>query len=185
MHGDALFHLARIRKLGELGELTLRALDEFPTAACIPATRSRSGTAGSRSSRRSAGLDPTSVIVHESSLLAPLAFVLAYELGHAVFRSRAAGVATLLAQVGMIALAPGGAGAYRTLELRADRAPAARAGGGDRLLSLRAHAVVAAGAALAAAAMSLAFVHPTYALFLADPLAGFAPHACCSRTSCA
>ena len=47
----------------------------------------------------SRGLDPATVVQHEASLLVPLAFVLAYELGRVVFRSRALGVATLLAQL--------------------------------------------------------------------------------------
>ena len=41
------------------------------TAASTPATRSRSGMRGSGSSRAIAGVDPTAVVVHESSMLVP------------------------------------------------------------------------------------------------------------------
>ena len=79
-----------------------------------------------------------------------------------------------LAQVAMIAFAPGAGGAYTSLELPGTVArqllvPAAIAlffrfvRAPSRLLALT----------LAAAGMDLAFVHPTYALFVAIPLVGF------------
>ena len=175
VRGDALFHLARMRKLTDFGGLSLRAVDEFRDGGLHPGYAFPLWHAWLALVGKVTGLDPTQVVVHESSLLAPLAFVLAYELGHVVFRSRAAGVATLLAQVGMIALAPGGAGAYRTLELPGTTA---------RQLLVPAAVIVffrfvrtpslQLGLTLAAAAMSLSFVHPTYALFLAVVLGGFA-----------
>ena len=75
----------------------------------------------------------------------------------------------------MIALAAGGGGSYTTLELP-----------GTTARQLLVPAVTAlffgfvrepswpVGATLAAAGLGLAFVHPTYALFVALPLAGFA-----------
>jgi hypothetical protein len=175
VRGDALFHLARMRKLTDFGSLTLRSVDEFRDGGLHPGYAFPLWHAWLALVGKVTGLDPTQVVLHESSLLAPLAFVLAYELGHVVFRSRAAGVATLVAQVGMIALAPGGAGAYRTLELPGTAA---------RQLLVPAAVIVffrfvrapswQLGLTLAAAAMSLSFVHPTYALFLAVVLAGFA-----------
>src|SRR4029079_13342560 len=117
VRGDALFHLGRMRKLDDFGSLTLRAVDEskeggLPPGYAFPLWHAWLALVG-----KVTALDPTQVVRHDSSLLAPLAFVLAYGLGGEVFRSRTAGVATLLAQVGMIALAPGSGGAYRTLEL--------------------------------------------------------------------
>ena len=41
------------------------------------------------------GVDPTDVVVHEAAVLAPLAFLVVYEAGAVVFRSRWLGVATL------------------------------------------------------------------------------------------
>jgi hypothetical protein len=175
VRGDALFHLARMRKLDDFGGLTLRAVDEFRDGGLHPGYAFPLWHAWLALVGKVTGLDPTQVVLHESSLLAPIAFVLAYELGHVLFRSRAAGVATLLAQVGMIALAPAGGGAYRTLELPGTVA---------RQLLVPAATVVFVrfvrgpswqlGLTLAVAAMSLSFVHPTYALFLVVVLAGFA-----------
>jgi len=175
VRGDALFHLARMRKLDDFGALTLRTVDEFRDGGLHPGYAFPLWHAWLALVGKVTGLDPTQVVLHESSLLVPLAFVLAYELGRVVFRSRAAGVATLLAQVGMIALGPGGAGAYRTLELPGTTA---------RQLLVPAAVIVffrfvrepswQLGLTLALAATSLAFVHPTYALFLALVLVGFA-----------
>ena len=175
VHGDALFHLARIRKLSDFGGLSLRSVDEFRDGGlhpgyAFPLWHGWLGLVG-----KVTALDPTQVVLHESSLLVPLALVLAFELGREVFGSARLGVATMLAQVGMIALAPGGGGAYRSLELPGTAA---------RQLLVPAALVVffrfvrkpsrVLGATLGLAAMALAFVHPTYALFLAIPLAGYA-----------
>jgi hypothetical protein len=164
-----------MRKLDDFGSLTLRALDEFKDGGLHPGYAFPLWHAWLALVGKVTGLDPTQVVLHESSLLAPLAFVLAYELGREIFRSRSAGVATLLAQVGMIALAPGGGGAYRTLELPGTTA---------RQLLVPAATIVffrfvrgpswALAATLALAATGLAFVHPTYALFLAVVLGGYA-----------
>jgi hypothetical protein len=175
VRGDALFHLARMRKLTDFGGLTLRAVDEFRDGGLHPGYAFPLWHAWLALVGKITGLDPTQVVLHESSLLVPIAFVLAYELGRVLFRSHAAGVATLLAQVGMIALAPGGGGAYRTLELPGTVA---------RQLLVPAALIVfirfvrepswQLGVTLAAAAMSLSFVHPTYALFLVVVLVGYA-----------
>ena len=66
-----------------------------------------------------AGVDPADVVVHEAAVLAPLAFLVVYEAGAAVFRSRWLGVATLAATVGVTALASGSGGALRLLALPA------------------------------------------------------------------
>ena len=175
VRGDALFHLGRLRKLDDFGSLSLRALDEFKDGGLHPGYAFPLWHGWLALVGKVTGLDPTQVVRHESSLLAPLAFVLAYELGREIFRSRTAGVATLLAQVGMIALAPGGGGAYRTLELPGTTA---------RQLLVPAATIVffryvrapsySLAATLAVAAAALAFVHPTYALFLAVVLGGYA-----------
>jgi hypothetical protein len=175
VRGDALFHLGRMRKLDDFGNLTLRAVDEFKDGGLHPGYAFPLWHAWLALVGKVTGLDPTQVVRHESSLLAPLAFVLAYELGREVFRSRTAGVATLLVQVGMIALAPGSGGAYRSLELPGTTA---------RQLLVPTATIVffrfvrapsyALAATLAVAAGALSFVHPTYALFLAIVLGGYA-----------
>lgn len=174
VQGDALFHLGRVRKLDDFGALSLRAVDEFKDGGLHPGYAFPLWHGWLALIAKLAHVDPGAVVLHESSLLVPLALVLAFELGYAVFRSSALAFAVLLAQVAMIALAPGGGGAYTSLALPAT---AAR--------QLLVPAVIALffrfvrepsrrlALTLAAAGMGLAFVHPTYALFVALPLAGF------------
>src|SRR6478609_1139095 len=172
--GDAIFHLGRIRKLDDFGSLSLRAVDEFKDGGLHPGYAFPLWHGWLALVARLAGVDPTQVVLHESSLLVPVALVLAFEMGRVLFRSSAAGIATMLAQVGMIALAPGDGGAYPTLELPGTVA---------RQLLVPAAIVLFFSfvrapsrglfVALAFAGLDLAFVHPTYALFIAIPLVGF------------
>ena len=174
VHGDALFHLGRIRKLDDFGSLSLRAVDEFKDGGLHPGYAFPLWHGWLALVAQLAHVDPAKVVLHESSILAPLALVLAYEVGLVVFRSAWLGIATMLAQVALIVFAPGLGGAYTSLELPGTVArqllvPAAmtlffrfvRAPG--RLLALT----------IGVAGMDVAFVHPTYALFLAIPLVGF------------
>ena len=117
VHGDALFHLGRIRKLDDLGSLSLRAVDEFKDGGLHPGYAFPLWHGWLALAAKLARVDPTLVLLHESSILAPLALVLAFEMGRVVFRSTSLGVATMLVQVTLIALAPGGGGAYTSLEL--------------------------------------------------------------------
>jgi hypothetical protein len=175
VRGDALFHLARMRKLDDFGGLTLRAVDEFRDGGLHPGYAFPLWHAWLALVGKVTALDPTQVVLHEPSVLVPLALVLAFELGREVFRSTALGVATLVAQVGMIALAPGSGGSYRTLD---------EPGTTTRQLLVPAAIVVffrfvrapswSSGGTLAVAAMAIAFVHPTYALFLGIVLGGYA-----------
>ena len=175
VRGDALFHLGRMRKLLDFGDLSLRSVDEFKDGGLHPGYAFPLWHGWLALVAKVAGVDPTSVVLHESSLLVPLALVLAYEMGRVVFRSAPLGVATMLAQVGLIALAPGSGGAYTALEQPGTAArqllvPAAIA---LFFRFVRAPSWPLA-VTLAAAGMDLAFVHPTYALFLAIPLVGYA-----------
>ena len=117
VHGDALFHLGRMRKLDDFGSLSLRAVDEFKDGGLHPGYAFPLWHGWLALVAKLAGVDPTSVVLHESSILAPLALVLAFEMGRAVFRSTWLAVGTVLVQVSLIALAPGGGGSYTTLEL--------------------------------------------------------------------
>jgi hypothetical protein len=175
VHGDALFHLGRVRKLAEFGDLSLRTVDEFKDGGLHPGYAFPLWHGWLALVGKLGGVDPTAVVLHESSILAPLALVLAFEMGRAVFRSGWLAAGTVLVQVSLIAFAPGGGGAYAVLELP-----------GTVARQLLVPAVIAlffrfvrgpswqVGAALGAAGLDLAFVHPTYALFVAIPLAGFA-----------
>jgi hypothetical protein len=175
VHGDALFHLGRVRKLDALGALSRRTVDEFKDGGLHPGYAFPLWHGWLALVAKLGGVDPTAVVLHESSILAPLALILAFEMGRAVFRSGWLAAGTVLVQVSLIAFAPGGGGAYTTLELP-----------GTVARQLLVPAVIAlffrfvrgpswqVGAALGAAGLDLAFVHPTYALFVAIPLAGFA-----------
>jgi hypothetical protein len=175
VHGDALFHLGRVRKLDDFGSLSLHAVDEFRNGGLHPGYAFPLWHGWLALVAKLAGVDPAAVVLHEASLLAPLAVVLAFEAGRRVLHSTWLGAAAALAQVALIAFAPGGGGAYTSLALpgtvgRQLLVPAVLAVffGFVREPSWR------LGLTLAAAGMDLAFVHPTYALFLALPLVGFA-----------
>jgi len=174
VQGDGLFHLARIRKLMAFDSLHLRTVDEFRDGGLHPGYAFPLWHGFLAGVARLAGVDPEQVVRHESSLLVPLAFAVAYEAGHALFRSAWTGIAVVLASVAPIALAPGGGGAYRVLALPATSArqllaPAALALVFAFVERPRATLVVA----VACAGLVLAFVHVTYAVFLLLPLAGF------------
>ena len=153
-----------------------------PAAGSIPATRSRSGTASSRSSRRSPGLDPSVVVHREASVLVPLACLVAWEAGVAVFRSAAGGIGVLAASLGALLLRRRPRRLVRLARAAGDLvAAAARAGRVRALLHLRCSSGRRADlAALAVGFGALALVHPTYALFALIPLGAYAV---CGRRS--
>jgi hypothetical protein len=175
LSGDALFHLARIRKLDAFGSLSLRTVDEFKDGGlhpgyAFPLWHSFLALVG-----RLAGVDPTLVLRHESSVLAPLAFGVAYEAGLAVFRSAWAGLAALFAQVAIFGVAAGHGGSYTALDLPATAARQLLVPAVIALFFLFAREPSpAALASLAAASLALAVIHPTYALFVAIPLVSYA-----------
>jgi hypothetical protein len=172
--GDGLFHLARVRKLDELDSLSPGALNEFADGGLHPGYAFPLWHGFLALVARIAFLDPADVVLHQASVLAPLALLVAYEAGWALFRRVGPAVAVVLAQVALTALAPNGGGAYTALGLPATASrqllvPAALA------LALAAARVPARGLLLSAAAAGfvLAVVHPTYAIFLWLPFAGF------------
>jgi hypothetical protein len=172
--GDALFHLGRVRKLLAFPHLTLHRVNEFADGSLHPgyAFPLWHGVLGAIA--RLAGVDPASVVAHEAALLAPIALLVAHEAGVAVFRSAWLGAAAAAVQGALFALAPGHGGSYLSLALPATAS--------RQLLGV---AVVAlffgfveeprrgTGFLLALGALCLAFVHPTYVLFLLVVLGGF------------
>jgi hypothetical protein len=175
LRGDALFHLARVRKLADFDELSLDAVAEFADGGPHPGYAFPLWHGFLALVSRLAGADPADVVLHEAAILVPLAFVVAFEAGRALFDSPWGGFAALAGQVAITGFAPGDAGAYDALELPATVArqlivPATLA---LAFVFVRRPAA-ALIAPLAAASLALALVHPTYALFLLLPLAGFA-----------
>jgi hypothetical protein len=173
--GDGLFHVARVRKLDAFGSLSLHRVDEFVDGGLHPGYAFPLWHGFLALVTRLAGVDPSAVVLHEPSVLAPVAFVVSYEAGVALFRSAFAGVAVVCAQVAMVALAPGHGGSYAVLDLPAT---AARQLLVPAVLALAFSYVAAPSrtllASAAAGGLALAFVHPTYAVFVLVPLAGFA-----------
>ena len=172
--GDGLFHLARARKLDELDSLSPGAVNEFADGGLHPGYAFPLWHAFLALVARVAFLDPSVVVLHEASVLAPAALLVSYEAGWVLFRRVGPAVAVVCAQVGLTALAPNGGGAYTALGLPATASrqllvPAALA------LALAAAARPSRGllASAGAAGFALAVVHPTYAIFLWIPFAGF------------
>ena len=172
--GDAFFHLGRMRKLDALSSLSLHDVGEFAHGGLHPGYAFPLWHGWLALVARLAGVDPTSVAAHEASLLVPLALVLAFEMGWAIFRSIGLGVAVVLAQVAIKCFAPGHAGVYPFLWEPSTVAtqlllPAAVA---LFFVFVRKPAWPVA-VMLASASACLALVHPTYALFLAIPLGAY------------
>ena len=115
VHGDALFHLGRVRKLDELGALHVRSVDEFANGGLHPGYAFPLWHGFLALVAKLAGVDPTKVMVHEPSAVAPLAFAAVYEAGVALFRSAWLGVSVLIASVASVALAPGHGGSFALL----------------------------------------------------------------------
>ena len=174
IYGDALFHLGRVRKLETLDLTSLGVVNEFRQGGLHPGYAFPVWHSGVALVARLADVDPTVVMLHLPAILTPLAVVLAYAAGAALFRSYGAGVATAAAQVGLLGFSRAGTGSFDFLALpptvaRALIAPAllalvfSLAAGGRRRQVL----------SISAASIALALVHPTYAFFAAVPLAGF------------
>ena len=174
VQGDGLFHLARARKLLELDSLSLDRVSEFADGSLHPGYAFPLWHGLLALVARLSGEDPEVVVRHLPSILAPLAVVVAYEAGWALFRRAWAAGAAAGAQVTLICFAPGQGGAYVFLALPATSSrqllvPAALALALETVRSPSRGLV----ASTAAAGLVLAVVHPTYALFLWIPFLGF------------
>lgn len=171
--GDALQHLARVRKLVELDALPgLTSVDEFRDGGLHPGYAFPLWHGALALVARLAGVDSTDVVVHLSALLVPLALVVAFGAGAAVFRSWVGGTAVAAFQLAQFGLSREGTGSFASLDLPATFAllvvvPAVIALAFAFLEEGGAGAVLA----LAAAAFVLAAIHPSYALYVALVLA--------------
>ena len=180
VNGDGFFHLGRARKLAELGVLNgLSSVDEFKDGGLHPGYAFPLWHGVDALIARLAGVDVTDVVVYLPSTLVPLALLLAYAAGNAVFRSPYGGVALVAVQLANLGLAQrdsnvAGTGFFETVTQPQAAShlllvPAIvalafaflRDGGGVVLLCL------------GAASMGLTLVHPSYAPFLAMLLLGF------------
>jgi len=172
--GDGFFHLARVQKLLEFDDLSLGSANEFPDGDLHPGYAFPLWHGVLALVSKLSGADPVDVVLHGPTILAPLAVVIAYEAGWALFRRPVPAAAATAAGVGLVAMAPGAGGALTALALPAT---------GSRQLLVPAALALAIEvtrrpspqlvAATAAASLVLAIVHPTYALFLWLPFGGF------------
>jgi hypothetical protein len=174
VQGDGLFHLARVRKLVDLHGLSLDRVSEFADGSLHPGYAFPLWHGFLALVARLSGEDPEVVVRHLPSILAPIAVLVAYEAGWALFRRTWAAGASAAAGVAMVCFAPGHGGSYVVLTLPATTSrqllvPAALA------LALESIRAPSAGllASTAAAGLVLAVVHPTYAIFLWIPFVGF------------
>jgi hypothetical protein len=175
VNGDALFHLGRVRKLDDFGDLHIRSVDEFRDGGLHPGYAFPLWHAFLALVAKLAGADPTQVVLHEPSAIAPVAFAVVYEAGVALFRSAWLGVAVLAAAVAAAAFAPGHGGSYALLAQPGtlDRHVLVPAALTLFFLFLR-HPSPAVALALAAAGVEVLLVHSSTAVFLGMLLVGFA-----------
>ena len=174
IYGDGLFHLGRVRKLESLDLTSLSVVNEFRDGGLHPGYAFPVWHSACALIARLADVDPATALLHLPAILTPLAVVLAYAAGAALFRSPGAGVATAAAQVGLIGFSRSGTGSF---DFMAQPATVSRALIAPALLAL-VFSFVGGGRrrqvlSIAAASLALALVHPTYAFFVAVPLVGF------------
>jgi hypothetical protein len=173
--GDGLFHEARVRKLVELTHLHLRSVDELAGGGLHPGYAFPLWHGFLALIVKISGLDPAVVVHREASLLVPIACVVAWEAGVAVFRSAAGGIGVLAASVGLYCFAAGHGGSYVSLALPATSSRQLLVPVVFALFFTYLHLGRRAdAAALAVAFGALALVHPTYALFALIPLGAYA-----------
>ena len=91
LDGDALFHLARIRKLEAFDNLTLESVNEFVDGGLHPGYAFPLWHVLMAGVAWLAGVDSAAAVLHEPSVLVPVAFLVAYEAGVAILRTAWAG----------------------------------------------------------------------------------------------
>jgi hypothetical protein len=177
--GDGFFHLGRVRKLVELDSLDgLSTVTEFQDGGLHPGYAFPLWHGVDALVARLAGADAADVVVHLPAILVPLAFVLAYAAGAAVFRSWAGGAAFVAVQAAwLFSRREGDLEGTGLFGLLSQPREAGRALLAPAMLAL-AFAFVAEGgwiplAGLAAASFGLSAVHPTYAPYVALVFGGF------------
>jgi hypothetical protein len=180
LRGDVYFHLARVRKLADFDTLSsLATVNEFKDGGLHPGYAFPLLHGADALVARLAGADPADVILYLPAILVPLALVLAYGAGSAVFRSWAGGVSFAVVYAVHMGLVQrneffGGTG---NLELLTQPKAASLLLLTPMILALAFTFAVEGGrivlVSLVAAAFALSAVHPTYTPYVALSLAGF------------
>jgi hypothetical protein len=172
--GDSFFHLGRVRKLVDFDSISLRSLDEYRDGGLHPGYAFPLFHGFLALVSKLAGVDPDKVILYGPTALLPLSFLLTYESGVALFRSRWAGIATMLSSFALLGLAPGNGGAAVSLPLAANA---------SRMLILPALLALVFAyvrepswpllASVAAAAGAMTLTHPPHTALVLIVLGGF------------
>lgn len=172
--GDGLFHLARTQKLLAFDDLSLEAVGEFPDGGLHPGYAFPLWHGFLALVAKVSFADPAEVVLHESSVLVPVAALVGYEAGWLLFRRAVPAIAAAAAGIALVAMAPRYGGAYTALGLPATGSRQILVPATLALALLAVHAPRKRTlASVSAAALALAVVHPTYAIFLLVPFAGF------------
>jgi hypothetical protein len=172
--GDALFHVAYVRKLEELATLdSLESVGQVADGGLHPGYAFPLWHGALAAVARLAGLDAADTVIRTGPVLAPLFALVAYGAGAALFRSWAGGVALAAGATGIAVLTGPGLGA---LEVLSDPEGASRFLLVPALLALVFWFVRGGGtpalAGVAAASFALAVVHPSYGPYAALVLGG-------------
>ena len=172
--GDALFHVAYVRKLEELATLdSLESVGQVADGGLHPGYAFPLWHGALAAVARLAGIDAADAVIRLGPVLTPLFILVAYGAGVVLFRSWAGGVALAAGATGIAVLTGAGLGA---LEVLSDPEGAARHLLVPALLALVFWFARGGGApALAgvgAASFALAVVHPNYAPYAALALGG-------------
>jgi hypothetical protein len=172
--GDSFFHLGRVRKLVDFDSISLRSLDEYRDGGLHPGYAFPLFHGFLALVSKLAGVDPDAVVLHGPTALLPLSFLVTYESGVALFRSRWAGLATMLASFALLGLAPGHGGSLVSLPLAANA---------SRMLILPALLALVFSyvrepswpllASVAAAAGAMTLTHPPHSALVLIVLGGF------------
>ncbi|HEY4346692.1 MAG TPA: hypothetical protein VGM80_03820 [Gaiellaceae bacterium] len=172
--GDALFHEARVRKLVDLDHLHLRSVDELAKGGLHPGYAFPLWHGFLALVTKLSGLDPSVVLHREATLLVPLAVVVAWEAGVALFGSSGGGFAVVASSIAIYCFAAGHGGSYVSLALPATSSRQLFVPVVIALFFTFAETGRRADlGALSVAFGALALIHPTYALFALIPLAAY------------
>ena len=117
--GDGFFHLARVQKLLAFDDLSLDSTNEFPDGGPHPGYAFPLWHGVVALVAKVSGADPVDAVRHLPTVLAPLAVVLAFEAGWALFRRVVPAATAAAAGVAIVAMAPGAGGALTALALPA------------------------------------------------------------------
>ena len=106
-----------VQKLLAFDDLSLASANEFPDGDLHPGYAFPLWHGVLALVSKLSGADPVDVVLHGPTILAPLAVVIAYEAGWALFRRPVPAAAATAAGVGLVAMAPGAGGGLSLIHI--------------------------------------------------------------------